>query len=149
YASGYAQDDWRVNNKLTINYGLRIEHESGLQEKNNQFAVGFDQSTVSPLDGQVNVIDPVTGQRRQILGGLIFAGRNGAPTVQGNQPAIRAAPRAGAVYSFNDKTVLRGGWGLYYSPWTSPPPGRTRGARPATRRRPACRRSRRACRRSR
>ena len=33
YASGYAQDDWRVTNKLTINYGVRIEHESGLQER--------------------------------------------------------------------------------------------------------------------
>ena len=48
------------------------------------------------------------------MGGLVFAGVNGAPTVQGNQPAIKAAPRVGAVYSFNDKTVLRGGWGLYY-----------------------------------
>ena len=30
YFSGYAQDDWRVNNKLTINYGIRLEHETGL-----------------------------------------------------------------------------------------------------------------------
>jgi len=123
YASAYAQDDWRVTNKLTINYGLRLEHESGLQEKNNQFAVGFDQTTASPLDAQVNLLDPVTGQRRQILGGLIFAGVNGAPTEQGNQPLLKAAPRAGAVYSFNEKTVLRGGWGLYYSPWNFPAAG--------------------------
>ena len=27
--------------------------------------------------------------------------------------AIKAAPRIGMVYSFNPKTVLRGGWGLY------------------------------------
>ena len=123
YASAYAQDDWRVTSKLTINYGLRLEHESGLQEKNNQFAVGFDQTTASPLDAQVNLLDPVTGQRRQTLGGLIFAGVNGAPTEQGNQPLLKAAPRAGAVYSFNDKTVLRGGWGLYYSPWNFPAAG--------------------------
>ena len=51
------------------------------------------------------------------MGGLVFAGVNGAPTEQGNQPAVKAAPRVGAVFSFNDKTVLRGGWGLYYSPW--------------------------------
>jgi hypothetical protein len=48
---------------------------------------------------------------------MIYAGVNGAPTEQGNQPAIKAAPRVGMVYSFNPQTVIRGGWGLYYSPW--------------------------------
>ena len=48
---------------------------------------------------------------------------NGAPTAQGNQPAIKAAPRVGAVYSLDDKTVIRGGWGLYYSPWNFPAAG--------------------------
>ena len=30
---------------------------------------------------------------------------------------MKAAPRIGMVYSFTPKTVVRGGWGLYYSPW--------------------------------
>ena len=29
YFGGYAQDDFRVSSKLTLNYGLRLEHESG------------------------------------------------------------------------------------------------------------------------
>ncbi len=111
------QDDWRVNDKFTVNYGVRLESETGLIERNNYATVGFDRSAVSPLNSRVNVIDPVTGARRDILGGLIFAGVNGAPTEQGNQPAVKAAPRIGMVYSFSPKTVLRGGWGLYYSPW--------------------------------
>src|SRR5262249_9534612 len=37
--------------------------------------------------------------------------------------AIKPAPRAGAVYSFDEKTVLRGGWGLYFSPWNFPAAG--------------------------
>ena len=125
YYSGYLQDDWRVNGKLTINFGVRLERETGMQEKNNLQTVNFDQAAINPLNSQVNVLDPVTGAKRQILGGLSFAGVNGAPTVQGNQPAAKAAPRVGAVYSFNDKTVLRGGWGLYYSPWNFPAAGTT------------------------
>jgi hypothetical protein len=117
YAAGYVQDDWRVNDKFTVNYGVRLESETGLIERNNFATVGFDRTTPSPLNSKVNVIDPATGQRRDILGGLIFAGVNGAPTEQGNQPKVKAAPRIGMVYSFSPKTVLRGGWGLYYSPW--------------------------------
>ncbi|HZR25711.1 MAG TPA: TonB-dependent receptor, partial [Vicinamibacterales bacterium] len=125
YYSGYVQDDWRVNDKLTLNYGLRLERETGLQEKDNQISVNFDQSALNPLNSQVNLIDPVTGAPRQILGGLIFAGQNGAPTAQGNQPKVKPAPRIGGVYSINDKTVLRGGYGLFYSPWNYPAAGTT------------------------
>ncbi len=123
YSAGYAQDDWRINDRLTINYGLRLEHETGLAEKNNNLTVDFDKTVVSPLNSSVNVIDPVTQQRRTIVGGLVFAGQNGAKTQQGNQPAIKAAPRVGVVYSLDEKTVLRSGWGLYYAPWVYPSAG--------------------------
>ena len=39
YFGGYVQDDWRVSPKLTLNYGLRVEHEDGLREENNSFTV--------------------------------------------------------------------------------------------------------------
>jgi trimeric autotransporter adhesin len=123
YVAGYAQDDWRVNDRLTLNYGVRFEHETGLAEKNNQLTVDFNKTDVNPLNSSVNLIDPITGQRRTILGGLVFAGQNGASTHQGDQPAMKVAPRVGAVYSLTEKTVLRGGWGIYYSPWVYPSAG--------------------------
>ena len=39
----YFQDDWRVNSKFTLNYGLRLEHEDGLREINNRQTVAFDR----------------------------------------------------------------------------------------------------------
>ena len=93
YSAGYVQDDWRVNDKLTLNYGVRFE-ETGLREANNQFTVGFDQTSVSPLNATANVIDPVTGARRTILGGLQFAGVNGAPTEQGQSARHQRSRRA-------------------------------------------------------
>lgn len=117
YYAAFAQDDWRITPNFTLNYGIRLERETGMREANDQQTVGFDMTTANPLDSMVNVIDPITGARRQILGGLQFAGVNGAPTEQGDQPAVKPAPRVGAVYSLNEKTVIRGGWGLYWAPW--------------------------------
>ena len=47
----------------------------------------------------------------------MYAGVNGNPTVQGDQPAAKFSPRVGFVYSANNKTVLRGGYGIYQAPW--------------------------------
>jgi hypothetical protein len=125
YYSGYAQDDWRVSDQLTLNYGLRLERETGLAERGNQITVDFARDSVSPLNGEVNVLDPLTGQRREILGGLVFAGVNGAPLEQGHQPKYKLAPRGGVVVNLDPKTVVRGGYGLFWSPWNYPAAGTT------------------------
>ncbi len=122
YASGYVQDDYRVGSRLTVNYGIRLEHESGLAEKNNNLVVGFDPTAVSPLNVTIPAgLDPLHPEARQVKGGLIYAGVNGAPTHQGDPPAIKASPRAGVVFSMNKDTVVRGGYGIYWAPWNYSP----------------------------
>jgi trimeric autotransporter adhesin len=116
YWGGYVQDDWRVSSKFTLNYGLRIEHEDGLREINNQQTVAFDQNVTNPIDALVpKAGTPLAG--KTLKGGLIFAGVNGAPTQQGDPKAIKPAPRVGATYAFDNNTVLRGGYGLFWAPW--------------------------------
>jgi len=105
YSAFYVQDDVRVNSRLSLNLGLRVEFESGLKERNNNFTVDFDR----------DVVNPISNEQRTVTGGLIFAGVDGAPTEQGDT-GIRLGPRAGAAYQLNRKTVLRGGFGLFWAP---------------------------------
>src|SRR5207247_2617318 len=49
-----------------------------------------------------------------------YAGVNGAPETQGNPPKVKWSPRVGAVYSISPKTVLRGGYGIYWAPYNYP-----------------------------
>lgn len=120
YYGFYAQDDFRVSSKLTFNYGLRLEHEDGLRESENRFTVGFDRTLVpsGPLGSLVINGNPVRG-------GLLYAGQDGANTYQGDPPGMKVSPRLGMVYSFNPKTVLRAGYGIYWAPWNYPAPNIT------------------------
>ncbi|PYR74659.1 MAG: hypothetical protein DMF86_17890 [Acidobacteria bacterium] len=125
YYGGYVQDDWRVSSKFTVNYGLRIEHEDGLHEVHNNFTVGFDPAAT--LSGITNVVtipaDPSANTpARTVTGGLMYAGVSGNRTTQGNPPRVKWSPRVGAVYSLNQDTVIRGGYGIYWAPWNYPIP---------------------------
>ena len=105
YYSAFAQDDYRATSKLTLNYGLRYEYEPGIAARDDRFTVGFDRNAPFPI--QVPGMD--------LKGGLMYAGVDGYPTRQ-QQPLNNVAPRAGAAYSVTDKTVIRGGYGLYWVP---------------------------------
>ena len=144
YYGGYVQDDWRVSSKLTLNYGLRIEHEDGIQEMDNNITVGFDRTAAGSLSSIVipASVDPTGGTAaRSVVGGLMYAGVNGNHTYQGNPPKAKWSPRIGTVYSLTSKTVLRGGYGLYWAPWNYPAPSPTQLRRgSATRTAPPCRR---------
>jgi hypothetical protein len=105
YNAFYLQDDYRLSSRLTINGGIRYEHEAGSHERNNNYAVGFD----------TNVTNPLSATGREAKGGIMFAGTNG----YGNSSSTYAnkiAPRLGAVFSLNEKTVLRGGYGIFWAP---------------------------------
>ena len=108
YYSGYVQDDIRLTSKLTINAGLRYEYETGLGENTNQIAVGFNQTAVNPIGANVTGVIP--------YGIIEYAGQNGNPTTCCNVPKTKFGPRVGFAYQLTPKTVLRGGWGMFYAP---------------------------------
>jgi Carboxypeptidase regulatory-like domain/TonB dependent receptor len=98
YYSGYAQDDWRLNDKLTFNYGMRYEYTPPTFEGN--FPDGY--SNFNP-----NIPNPAAGGR---LGASEFAGtgpgRTGKRTLYNAWP-WGFGPRFGAVYTVNNDTVVR------------------------------------------
>lgn len=105
YGAFYLQDDYRITSKLTINAGLRYEIETGLKEREDHFTVGFDPTAASPLK--------VPGL--ELKGGLLYAGVNGAPSAQ-TDTYHKFAPRVGFAFALNDKTTIRGGYGIFYAP---------------------------------
>jgi hypothetical protein len=122
YWGAYVQDDWRVNGKVTLNYGLRLEHEDGLREVDNRQTVGFDRDAVNPLDAMVNKTGTLLAGKT-LRGGLIYADVNGANEFQGDPKKVKPAPRVGVTYAMNTDTVVRGGYGLYWAPWNYPGAG--------------------------
>jgi hypothetical protein len=119
YWGAYIQDDWRVTQKFTLNYGLRLEHEDGLREIDNHETVGFDQNATNPIDALVPKAGTLLAGKT-LKGGLLYAGVNGAADYQGNPKKIKPAPRIGATYALDTNTVIRGGYGLYWAPWNYP-----------------------------
>ena len=118
YSSVYAQDDWRPTGRLTVNYGIRLEHETGVQERNNNLVTGFDPNVVSPLNVTIPAgVDPLHPEARVVKGGVLYAGVNGQQTATGKPIPIKASPRAGVVFSLNERTVIRGGYGMFWAPW--------------------------------
>ena len=106
YASGFVQDDVKLTSKLTLNVGIRYDFDPPRTEAQN-FLRGFSPTTPNPAIG----------------------GRLGAVIGAGGQSGLQApyrglvktdkkdfGPRLGFAYALNQKTVVRGGYGIYYSP---------------------------------
>jgi hypothetical protein len=104
YLGSFVQDEWKVTPKLTLNIGLRYEVETPYTERFNRASYGFNYNAPSPVQ--------VPGL--SLRGGLMFAGVDGNPRREGKVDANNFGPRFGFAYSVNSKTVLRGGYGLFY-----------------------------------
>lgn len=108
YYAVYIQDDWRVNNRLTLNLGLRWDADYPTTERFDRTS-WFDTNAAFPLQ------PPGLGSLR---GGLVFAGRDGNPRGNKNPDNNNFAPRIGFAYRVNDRLVVRSGFGMFYNPTT-------------------------------
>jgi hypothetical protein len=95
----FAQDDWRITPKLTVNLGLRYDlDEPRVEEKNRQNS--FDATAINPVSGTPGIIT--------------FSGLNGVSKYANDWDFHNIGPHIGFAYTANRSTVIRGGGAILY-----------------------------------
>jgi hypothetical protein len=124
YGGIYVQDDWKATRKLTLNLGLRYDLNQPAYEKWNRMNGPFDPTVASPVKADPAALAALAASGvpasqianlQNLKGGLTFAGVNGASRTESPMRLKNFGPRFGVAYQINEKTVLRTGFGLYYS----------------------------------
>ncbi len=108
YYAFWAQDDWKITPKLTLNIGIRYDLQGARTERHNQVNYGFNTTDINPLDAQITNRAGLNGP---LMGGTEFAGVNGAPRGAYATNLLNIQPRFGAAYAFTNRTSLRAGFG--------------------------------------
>lgn len=119
YYSAFIQDDWKLTRRLTVNIGLRYEHETPVTERFNRAVSSFDFQTPNPIEAQARAayaaspIPELAPANFHVTGGLLFAG-GANPRTLWTTGAKNFAPRVGLAYLLTSKTVIRSGYGIFY-----------------------------------
>lgn len=108
YAGAYINDDWRVSRKLTLNFGVRWDADIPRVDRFDRIN-WLDLSAPAPIadNPQVKAVFP------NLLGLMRFAGPGNRTPYDGDWKNFQ--PRFGFAYALNNKTSIRGAYGIFYT----------------------------------
>jgi hypothetical protein len=103
YLAAFAQDDWTIGSRLTLNLGVRWETDTPIRDRNNRMN-GFDPDAINPVSGTRGVVR--------------FAGVDGWPNAPYKLDWNNIAPRFGLAwrpFGTDRSMVVRGGAGIFFA----------------------------------
>lgn len=119
YYAWYGQDTWRVTRTFTLTLGLRVEYERGPTERYDRAISYFDPNLTLPISAAAqaayarNPLPELPASQFIVKGGSVYAGKNGVPRELWRSE-LMWLPRISGAWQINPKTVVRGGYGIYY-----------------------------------
>lgn len=123
YGAIFVQDDWRVKRNLTFNFGLRFDRDFPWREKWARTVRGFGFDTPSPLAAAATAayakspLPMLPASDFKVPGGLTYATSDNNAIYESTSHLM--SPRFGFAWTperFRNKTVVRGGFGMFVSP---------------------------------
>jgi hypothetical protein len=136
YLGLFFNDDWKLKANLTVNLGIRWEHDFPEYEKYDRSLNGFNPSAINPVSSAAaaayaaspNALLPASAFKA--LGGPTFAGVNGSGGQIYTDQSKIFSPRAGFAWSptaLHGKAVIKGGAGILVDPILLPISGSSPG----------------------
>ncbi len=122
YYALFLHDDWKLTRSLTLNVGLRWEYDTPPLERFDRSTRGFDFQTANPVEPLARAayaaapIAELPAAAFRAQGGLLFAGVGGAPRGLYEPDRNNFNPRLGVAYQLSPRTVLRAGFGIFFTP---------------------------------
>ncbi len=111
--AGYAQDDWKFSSKLTFNIGLRYESWSPIDERFGR-QVNFDLQNLTYYIPKGRNQDAALPPNFSTVYPTVKVVRGTVPSTLIPRDKLDFGPRIGAAYQWNEKTVIRASWGIFY-----------------------------------
>jgi hypothetical protein len=121
YAGLFVQDDFKLTRRLRVNLGVRYEYESPITERFDRSVASFAYDASSPLEAAAlaryarSPLPELPASQFRVRGGLTFVNSGGLGRGYWEAQKLNFMPRVGLAFQLNPRTVLRSGYGIFYS----------------------------------